>query len=110
MTLLRACSEAIFKPALLRPSLVLRTLSTEASQPGPTATKGPSEIAPIPQKDVLSADIISGAPGISLLSENRQYLIISIISSRAPSARRTYIPTYPEYDAERWSKGEPLAS
>ncbi|KAI0247632.1 aspartic peptidase domain-containing protein [Lactifluus subvellereus] len=41
---------------------VLRTLSTEATPPTPTATKEPSEIVPIPQKDVLSADIISGAP------------------------------------------------
>jgi hypothetical protein len=65
MSLLRA-SKILSRPALLHPSLALRTLSTEATPPAPTATKEPSEIAPIPQKDVLSADIISGAPGIAL--------------------------------------------
>jgi len=63
MSLLRACSEALAKPALLRSSLTVRALSTGAIPPAPTATKEPSEIAPIPQKDVVSADIISGAPG-----------------------------------------------
>jgi NADH dehydrogenase (ubiquinone) Fe-S protein 4 len=65
MSFLRACSEALSKPALLRPLLSLRALSKGATPPAPTATKEPSEIAPIPQKDVLSADIISGAPGIA---------------------------------------------
>lgn len=64
MSLLRACSGALAKPVLLRSSLVARALSTEAAPPTPTATtKEPSEIAPVPQKDVLSADVISGAPG-----------------------------------------------
>lgn len=63
MSLLRACSGALAKPALLRSSLVARALSSEAAPPTPTAnTKEPSEIAPVPQKDVVSADIISGAP------------------------------------------------
>lgn len=63
MSLLRACSGALAKPALLRPSFVARALSSEAAPP--TTTKEPSEIAPIPQKDVVSADVISGAPGIT---------------------------------------------
>jgi NADH dehydrogenase (ubiquinone) Fe-S protein 4 len=63
MSLLRACSEALAKPTFLRSSLAVRSLSTEATPQTPTATKEPSEIAPIPQKDVLSADVISGAPG-----------------------------------------------
>ncbi|KAI0297707.1 ETC complex I subunit conserved region-domain-containing protein [Russula brevipes] len=62
MSLLRACSEALAKPTFLRSSLAVRPLSTEATPQTPTATKEPSEIAPIPQKDVLSADVISGAP------------------------------------------------
>ena len=72
MSLLRACSGALAKPALLRSSLTARALSTEVTPPAPTATKEPSEIAPIPQKDVVSADIISGAPGtaVPLLTSN----------------------------------------
>jgi hypothetical protein len=64
MSLLRVCSEVFAKPTLLRTPLTIRALSTEATPPAPTATtKEPSEIAPIPSKDVLSADVISGAPG-----------------------------------------------
>ena len=67
MSLLRACSEALAKPALFRSSLVARALSSEAAPPTPTATtREPSEIAPVPQKDVVSADIISGAPGMTV--------------------------------------------
>jgi hypothetical protein len=66
MSLLRACSGALAKPALLRSSLVAHALSTEAAPPTPTATKESSEIVPIPQKDVLSADVISGAPGTTV--------------------------------------------
>ncbi|KAH9969772.1 ETC complex I subunit conserved region-domain-containing protein [Russula dissimulans] len=62
MSLLRACSEALAKPVLLRSSIAVRAFSTEPTPPTSVATKEPSEIAPIPQKDVLSADIISGAP------------------------------------------------
>jgi NADH dehydrogenase (ubiquinone) Fe-S protein 4 len=73
MSLLRACSEALAKPGLLRSSLTVRALSTRAIPPAPTATKESSEIAPIPQKDVVSADIISGAPGtaVPLIASNR---------------------------------------
>jgi NADH dehydrogenase (ubiquinone) Fe-S protein 4 len=74
MSFLRACSGALPKPALLRSSLVARALSSEAAPPTPTATtKEPSEIAPVPQKDVVSADLISGAPGmpIPLLERDR---------------------------------------
>jgi len=63
MSLLRACSEVFAKPILLRSSLTVRALLREATLPAPTATKEPSEIAPIPPKDVLSADVVSGAPG-----------------------------------------------
>ncbi|KAH9159492.1 Ndufs4, NADH dehydrogenase Fe-S protein 4 [Lactarius sanguifluus] len=45
MSLLRACTEALARPVPFRSSLL-----------------EPSEIAPIPQKDVLSADTVSGAP------------------------------------------------
>ncbi|KAI0270043.1 ETC complex I subunit conserved region-domain-containing protein [Gloeopeniophorella convolvens] len=62
MSLLRVCSEALAKPATLRMSVAARALSTESAATTPTTKKEPSEIAPIPQKDVLSADATSGAP------------------------------------------------
>ncbi|KAH9179381.1 Ndufs4, NADH dehydrogenase Fe-S protein 4 [Lactarius sanguifluus] len=62
MSLLRACTEALARPVPFRSSLLVRTFSTEPTTPAPTTAKEPSEIAPIPQKDVLSADTVSGAP------------------------------------------------
>ena len=113
MSLLRACSGALAKPALLRSSLVARTLSSEAAPPTPTATtKEPSEIAPVPQKDVVSADVISGAPGmiVSPLEWDRGIHHTHTPFSRAPPPRRAYIPAYSQYHAEWWSKGKTLAS
>ena len=75
MSLLWARSTALAKPAILRSSLVARTLSTEAASPTPTATKEPSEIAPVPQKDVLSADVISGAPGMIIPPAERNKVL-----------------------------------
>ena len=88
---------------------MLRTLSTEPAPPAPTATKEPSEIAPIPQKDVLSADVISGAPGTAVFFSKQWNTPLHITSSRTPPSRRAYIPTYSQHYAERWSKGEALA-
>ncbi|KAN0127432.1 ETC complex I subunit conserved region domain containing protein [Lactarius tabidus] len=62
MSLLRACTEALARPVPLRSSLLVRSFSSEPIKSPPTIAKEPSEIAPIPQKDVLSADTISGAP------------------------------------------------
>jgi hypothetical protein len=78
MSLLRACSDALAKPALLRSSLVARALSTEAAPPTPTTTKEPSEIAPVPQKDVLSADVISGAPGMTVPPPTDRFITHSL--------------------------------
>ena len=111
MSLLRACSGALAKPALLRSSLVARALSSEAAPPTPTAaTKEPSEIAPVPQKDVVSADIISGAPGMTVPPLERDRAIHHTPFSRAPPPCCAYIPAYPQYHAERWSKRKSLAS
>ncbi len=63
MSLLRACTEALARPVPFRSSLLVRTFSTEPVAPAPTTSKESSEIAPIPQKDVLNADVINGAPG-----------------------------------------------
>ncbi len=75
MSLLRACSDALVKPVLLRSSLAARALSTEAPPPTSTATSKESfEIAPVPQ-DVVSADIISGAPGMTFPPFERKRVI-----------------------------------
>jgi hypothetical protein len=110
MSLLRACSDALAKPSLLRSSLIARALSTEAAPPTPTA-KEPSEIAPVPQKDVLSADIISGAPGtIFLPSEKNRVLYHAQTFSRAPPSRCAYISACPQHYAERWGERKTLAA
>ncbi|KAI0036448.1 ETC complex I subunit conserved region-domain-containing protein [Vararia minispora EC-137] len=65
MSVFRAGADALLRPTLGR-SLAWssRALSTEASdvKPPVEADKAPSEIAPIPQKDVVTADVVSGAP------------------------------------------------
>jgi hypothetical protein len=86
MSLLRACSNALTKPALLRSSLAARALSTEAAPPTPTATKEPSEIAPVPQKDVLSADIISGAPGTAVHPSEKNRVLHLLHTTFQPSS------------------------
>ena len=95
MSLLRACSGALVKPALLRSSLVARALSSEAAPPIPTTTtKGPSEIAPVPQKDVVSADIVSGAPGMTRTSSKKgQRLITHLLAELRHRVVRIYQPT-----------------
>lgn len=95
MSLLRACSGALAKPALLRSSLVVRALSSEAAPPTPTATtKEPSEIAPVPQKDVVSADIISGAPGMSVpLERDRVIHHTHLLAELRHRVVRIYQPT-----------------
>ncbi len=95
MALLRACSDVLVKPALLRSSLVARALSTEVASPTQTATtKEPSEIAPVPQKDVISADTISGAPGMTVPLLGGDWVVDVTTFSRAPSPCRAYIPAY----------------
>ena len=95
MSLLRACSGALAKPALLRPSFVARALSSEAAPPTPTATtKEPSEIAPVPQKDVVSADVVSGAPGMTLRLVERDRAIhhIHLLAELRHRVVRIYQP------------------
>lgn len=94
MSLLRACSDALAKPSPLRSSLIARALSTEAAPPTPTA-KEPSEIAPVPQKDVLSADIISGAPGMTvpLLERDRRIHHTHLLAELRHRVVRIYQPT-----------------
>ncbi|KAI0061409.1 hypothetical protein BV25DRAFT_1805466 [Artomyces pyxidatus] len=49
--------------AAARSSLApLRGLSSEVKAPEESRSKEPSDIAPIPHKDVLTADVVSGAP------------------------------------------------
>lgn len=68
MSLLRACTQVIYKPNLPRSLAVpLRYVSSEVKAPEQSRPKTgePVEIAPMPEKDVVAADVISGAPGAS---------------------------------------------
>ena len=63
MSLLRTYARALAKPTIARSlATPLRGITTNVKAPGETRSQEPSDIAPIPQKDVLTADVISGAP------------------------------------------------
>ncbi|KAA1469874.1 hypothetical protein DENSPDRAFT_835550 [Dentipellis sp. KUC8613] len=63
MSLLRACAQPLTKAAFARPvAAAVRGVSSDVKAPTETRSKEPSEIAPIPPKDVTTADVISGAP------------------------------------------------
>jgi hypothetical protein len=64
MSLLRTHTGALLKPALGRPvALASRKLTTEVKPPVKAEETSSSEVVPIPQKDVVTADVVSGAPG-----------------------------------------------
>lgn len=70
MSLLRACTQSLPKQSLSRPlAASFRNVSTEVKAPEQSRPKTgePVEITPMPEKDVLAADAISGAPGASCL-------------------------------------------
>ena len=92
MSLLRACTEALARPVPFRSSSLVRTFSSEPIKAVPTTAKEPSEIAPIPQKDVLSADIISGAPGTALRKVGIS-LLINFPAELRHRVVRVYQPT-----------------
>ncbi|THH20077.1 hypothetical protein EW146_g1189 [Bondarzewia mesenterica] len=63
MSLFRVCAQTLPKPASLRTlSTTLRTFTTEVKAPEQSRSKDASDIVPVPTKDVLTADIVSGAP------------------------------------------------
>ncbi|KAI0322354.1 ETC complex I subunit conserved region-domain-containing protein [Amylostereum chailletii] len=63
MSVLRVGTSALFRPSVTRlTALTARLASSDAKTPAESSQTGPSEIAYVPQKDVLTADVISGAP------------------------------------------------
>ncbi|KDQ62310.1 hypothetical protein JAAARDRAFT_122204 [Jaapia argillacea MUCL 33604] len=67
MSILRACQQAVPKPTVLRSFVApARSLSTEAGSATSNTVdirkQEATGIAPLPQKDVVSADVVSGAP------------------------------------------------
>ncbi|PCH40021.1 hypothetical protein WOLCODRAFT_67578 [Wolfiporia cocos MD-104 SS10] len=61
MSVLQACRQAFPKRAAGRVLVSARGLSTDSNAPA-KATEEQSDIAPIPQRDVVTADVVSGAP------------------------------------------------
>lgn len=81
MSLLRACTQAISRPALSKPLVApLRYVSSEVKAPEQSRPKTgePVEITPMPEKDVRAADAISGAP-CALRRSHIHWLVILII-------------------------------
>ncbi|CCL99717.1 uncharacterized protein FIBRA_01739 [Fibroporia radiculosa] len=62
MSALRACQQALPRRVLGRSVVSLRGLATDSSIPTKAAEEPKSEIASTPEREVLTADVISGAP------------------------------------------------
>ncbi|KAI0366923.1 hypothetical protein BV20DRAFT_981683 [Pilatotrama ljubarskyi] len=63
MSLLRSCQQAIQRPALSRAAVVAaRSYATDSNVPQSTELKQDTEVAQVPPRDVVTADIVSGAP------------------------------------------------
>ncbi|KAI0822218.1 ETC complex I subunit conserved region-domain-containing protein [Trametes gibbosa] len=63
MSLLRSCQQAIRQPTLARITLsATRTYATDSNIPQPAEQKQDTEIAQAPPRDVVTADMVSGAP------------------------------------------------
>lgn len=112
MSLLRACTQAVSRPSISRPlAAPLRHVSSEVKAPEQSRPKTgePVEITPMPEKDVVAADAISGAPGASNLSDINQIITLIILNvivgfSSTPPPPGPDIPTREEHDAERLRK------
>lgn len=65
MSLLRPCQRTILRQVSARP--LARLVSTEAKTPAATSSEEqPAHIVPgAPTRDIVQAEVISGAPGIS---------------------------------------------
>lgn len=114
MSLLRACTQAVSRPSISRPlAAPLRHVSSEVKAPEQSRPKTgePVEITPMPEKDVVAADAISGAPGASRISHIYQLVMLILLNvifvrefSSTPPPPGPDIPTREEHDAERLGK------
>ncbi|EIW59676.1 uncharacterized protein TRAVEDRAFT_46977 [Trametes versicolor FP-101664 SS1] len=63
MSLLRSCQRAVQRPTLARATVAAaRTYATDSNIPQAAEQKQDSEIAEAPPRDVVTADLVSGAP------------------------------------------------
>ncbi|KAI0350359.1 hypothetical protein OH77DRAFT_1507036 [Trametes cingulata] len=63
MSLLRSCHHAIPRPILSRAAATAaRSYATDSSVPQTTELKQDTEVAQVPPQDVVTADVVSGAP------------------------------------------------
>lgn len=68
MSLLRSCQRAVQRPTLARATVAaFRTYATDSNIPQAAEQKQDSEIAEAPPRDVVTADLVSGAPSMSAL-------------------------------------------
>ena len=73
MSLLRSCQQAVSKSTLSRGALLsARAVSTTTQPTIPTTAESQqTEIAQAPPRDVVTADVVSGAPSEYLLTSPR---------------------------------------
>jgi NADH dehydrogenase (ubiquinone) Fe-S protein 4 len=113
MSLLRAGAGIFIRPTPLGRTLALssRSLATGAPPSAPVEaeqTQTSSEIAPLPQKDVVTADVISGAPSAFRPPFRVAPHLTSVLqrsSGTAPCASTSRRATRCRVAARRWSAG-----
>lgn len=68
MSLLRSCQRAVQRPILARATVAAsRAYATDSNIPQAAEQKQDSEIAEAPPRDVVTADLVSGAPSMSAM-------------------------------------------
>lgn len=96
MSVLRVYWQSLPRQALGRTLLSSsRGLSTESGAPTKTVEKEDSGITPAPQRDIVTADVVSGAPGKLPIQHRYPYLLKFFGSSRrTPSSCCTDLPIH----------------
>lgn len=106
MSLLR---QALPRPATASRSLVAaRLLSTESKTPATTEQTTTSVVPDAPARNVIAAEIASGAPGPPFLYIPDIVCEPKIVYSRASPSCRQDLPTHAQHYTERIWKVSPM--
>ncbi len=111
MSLLRVCQQAVSKQAVGRAALTSSMAYSTQIKPDatiPQTTGQDKEIAEAPQREMLTADIVSGAPSEYQITFRRLTREANCCCRGAASPRCPYLPAHPQYDAERVRQVQPL--
>jgi hypothetical protein len=118
MSLLRACSKRL-PPAGFRPTGISVALNhthhTTEFDAALVNKKPETEVAPVPTKDVITADVVSGAPSAFYYPSNRlasspnfEWYPITV-NSPASAPCRSHLPAVAKHHAVRWCQRQQMA-